>query len=469
MRCYNCGCELTEHKFCTNCGVDVVLYKKIIRTSNYFYNQGLERAKVRDLSGAVVSLHQSLKFNKNNIKARNLLGLVYFEMGEVTAALSEWVISKNFRAKKNMAVDYLEMVQSNTGKLDLINQSVKKYNTAVEYCKSQSGVDMAVIQLRSLLKQTPKFLKARQLLALCYLQQKQPDHARRELEKCKAIDVNNTMTLRYLAEAESMLNPTEDPKKKDKGSKGAETVSYLTPENELIIQPVGNKEHRGSNTILNIIFGMACGFALCFFIVLPAKLSNEQLASQANIKAISEQLDAKNLRINELEKNSSEQTAKIATLSENLNKYVGTEGTLLSMESLLKAASLYLENPDNYLEIADYISSVDELSWTEETSENYKALYYTLKAAIGPNVSAAYLKEGSGLYKSKEYEDAIAYFEAAVFFDEKSAEALYQLGVTYAAAERLGEAEIAYNRVIEKFPDSSYASKATSALKKLEK
>ena len=75
MRCYHCGAELSEHSFCTNCGVDVALYKKIMRISNTFYNEGLEKARVRDLSGAVISLRQSLKFNKNNIKARNLLGL----------------------------------------------------------------------------------------------------------------------------------------------------------------------------------------------------------------------------------------------------------------------------------------------------------------------------------------------------------------------------------------------------------
>jgi Flp pilus assembly protein TadD len=65
--------------------------------SNRFYNDGLECARVRDLSGAVTSLRQCLKFNKNNIEARNLLGLVYFETGEVVAALSEWVISQNIR------------------------------------------------------------------------------------------------------------------------------------------------------------------------------------------------------------------------------------------------------------------------------------------------------------------------------------------------------------------------------------
>ena len=82
MNCYNCGVELTEHDFCTNCGADVVHYKKVISVSNFYYNDGLEKANVRDLSGAIVSLTECLKLNKFNIDARNLLGLVYFEMGE---------------------------------------------------------------------------------------------------------------------------------------------------------------------------------------------------------------------------------------------------------------------------------------------------------------------------------------------------------------------------------------------------
>ena len=69
MICYHCGCNLTAHSFCTNCGVDVGLYKKIMAVSNFYYNEGLEKAGVRDLSGAIVSLRQSLKFNKNNIDA----------------------------------------------------------------------------------------------------------------------------------------------------------------------------------------------------------------------------------------------------------------------------------------------------------------------------------------------------------------------------------------------------------------
>jgi len=105
MYCYNCGCRLSEHDFCTSCGVDVARYKRIMIISNVYYNDGLEKAKVRDLTGAITSLRQSLKFNKNHVEARNLLGLVYFEMGEVVAALCEWVISKNLKPEKNVADD----------------------------------------------------------------------------------------------------------------------------------------------------------------------------------------------------------------------------------------------------------------------------------------------------------------------------------------------------------------------------
>ena len=97
MKCYHCGAELTQRDYCPNCGSAVKVYKRIIALSNRYYNEGLERAEIRNLSGAIESLHQSLKLNKSNIQARNLLGLVYYECGEVVAALSEWVISKNLK------------------------------------------------------------------------------------------------------------------------------------------------------------------------------------------------------------------------------------------------------------------------------------------------------------------------------------------------------------------------------------
>ena len=97
MNCMNCGAFLTDMDldYCPNCGYNVLIQKKVDYLSKIFYNQGLEKASIRDLSGAIACLKQSLMYDKRNIRARNLLGLVYFETGEVVSALSEWVISKN--------------------------------------------------------------------------------------------------------------------------------------------------------------------------------------------------------------------------------------------------------------------------------------------------------------------------------------------------------------------------------------
>ena len=43
--------------------------------SLYWYNDGLRKAKIRDLTGAENSLKKSIQFDKYNKDARNLLGL----------------------------------------------------------------------------------------------------------------------------------------------------------------------------------------------------------------------------------------------------------------------------------------------------------------------------------------------------------------------------------------------------------
>ncbi len=169
MKCYKCGAELmAEHDVGPACRADVSAYKRILGISNRFYNDGLEKARERDLTGAINDLRSSLKFNKLNIEARNLLGLVYFESGEVVAALSEWVISKNLLPKMNIADDYISMIQTNQVRLETINQTIKKYNQALAYC-NQDALDLAVIQLKKVITLNPNFIRARQLLALLYI------------------------------------------------------------------------------------------------------------------------------------------------------------------------------------------------------------------------------------------------------------------------------------------------------------
>ena len=208
MNCYQCGNPLSAEDFCTSCGADVGVYKKIMAMSNYLYNDGLARANVRDLSGAVISLQKSLKYNKKNKEARNLLGLVYFEMGEAVLALSEWIISKNLDPVKNIADEYINALHANPTKLDNIDQTLKKYNQALQYCY-QDTKDLAIIQLKKVLSINSKLISGYQLLGLLYICTGDYDNAKRTLFRALSVDASNTTTLGYIKEVNELIREQE--------------------------------------------------------------------------------------------------------------------------------------------------------------------------------------------------------------------------------------------------------------------
>lgn len=465
MFCYNCGCHLSEHDFCTACGADVSVYKKIMFVSNMYYNDGLEKAGVRDLTGAINSLRQSLKFNKNNIEARNLLGLVYFEMGEVVAALSEWVISKNLRPEKNVADDYIERLQSNAARLDSINQTIKKYNQALTYCY-QDSKDLAVIQLKKVLSLNPRFVRAHQLLALLYMDSEQWERAERELRKCMDIDRNNTQTLRYLKEVELMLVPDESVKQGSKRKK-EDAVRYVS-DNEMIIQPLNVKEPKNSgvSTLINIGIGLVIGIAVAYWLMVPAAQSNAKAEAQKTITEISSQSDAKTARIQELEGERDKLQSQIAELEADVEGFVGNGGTMQTFDSLLTAAADYLKNGDNVATAAD-LENIAQSVKLEETSEGFQTLYQTLLGVIGPELAVTYYNEAYDYFRHDEYPAAIESFTRAAYYDPANADALYFLARSY---HRNGDNEKAvetYQKVIELFPDSARVRDARQYLKEL--
>ncbi|MCH5337267.1 MAG: tetratricopeptide repeat protein [Acetatifactor sp.] len=458
MICYNCGCHLSEHDFCTACGADVSLYKKIMHVSNMYYNEGLEKAGVRDLTGAVTSLRQSLKFNKENIEARNLLGLVYFEMGEVVAALSEWVISKNLRSDKNIADDYINRIQSNSSRLDSINQTIKKYNQALVYCM-QDSKDLAVIQLKKVLSLNPRFIRAHQLLALLFMDSEDWERAERELHKCMDIDRNNTQTLRYLKEVEMMLVPDENVRQPAKRKKD-ETIRYQR-DNDVIIQPMNVKEPKrgGASTLVNLGLGLIIGLAVTYFLLVPAAESNAKMEAQKSIAESSNQLEAKTLRIQELDAEVEKLSGEIDSLKQELEGIVGTDGTLQTIDGLLMAASAYLETEDLEATAAS-LESIAQTVNLEDTSEGFQSLYHMLLAAIGPDLSMSYYNQGYDAYRNEDYATAIDFLSKAVQYDETNSDALLQLGRAYDKSNDTPNAIATYDRVIELFPNTANSRSA---------
>ena len=275
MNCMNCGAFLMDKEldYCRNCGCNVLIQKKVDYLSRQYYNQGLEKASVRDLSGAISCLKQSLIYNKHNIQARNLLGLVYFETGEVVAALSEWVISKNLQPNRNLATEYINKLQANSNKLEAINETIRKYNDALNLCR-EGHEDMAAIRLKRILTQNPKLIKGYHLLALIQMKEGEYNKARRTLRKAARIDKTNTTTLRFLREIDEQTGVTtklERQNKKRIFRNGAAAKRESDGnEGEVVIQTPAYKEQSRISLFFMLATGFAAGLLAFYLLAVPA-------------------------------------------------------------------------------------------------------------------------------------------------------------------------------------------------------
>lgn len=436
-------------------------------TSNAFYNEGLEKAEVRDLTGAINSLRQSLKFNKNNVEARNLLGLVYFETGEVVAALSEWVISKNLRPKKNIADDYIIMLQNNGGRLETINQTIKKYNQALVYC-AQDSKDLAVIQLKAVLSMNPKFIRAHLLLALLYMDAEDWQKTERELKKCQQIDHGNMMTQRYLKEAAQVQHPVEEEIQKVtavKQKKNEEVYRYQSG-NETIIQPIDVHEPKGvsGSSIVYLVMGLVIGMAITFFLILPARIQSAKADVNNQLKTVSEQLSSKSADMEEQQQKVDTLTQSNKKLQTEVDAYVGTDGTLQTMEDLLKAVNSYLTTPADTATVAAALEKIQGETKIEKTSQAFQNVYNTLLSLVGPSVAAQYYNAGISSYKQGNYAAAITSLQKAFLYNKNNVDTVYNLANAYYKSGDNTNAATYYQQVVTSFGGTNRARQSQKVL-----
>lgn len=423
-------------------------YNKIIRLSNTLYNDGLEKAKVRDLSGAAQSLRKSLRYYKGNTQARNLLGLVYYEMGEVVDALSEWVISRSLKPEDNPAEGYLEDIQSNRSQLSTVNQTIKKYNQALLYCQQDSR-DLAIIQLKKMLSLNPGLIKGRQLLALLYMEEKKYELAKKELQAAAKIDTGNITTLRYLREVNLHLGGEPHSPKSSRKEKEEKAASYRSG-NETIIQPTNLKDNSAVMTILNLVIGVVIGVLITCFLVIPSVKQNAVSdAKKAELEA-NNSLTTRNQEIKTLENQISDLNKQIKDLegdSDNAQKIVD------NYEQLIVAYDAFAQQ--NIQGAGDTIVNVDP----DLLGEQAKAIYNTLNAQVNEQYIAAVYEQAEQDYNAQRFAEAVTGLEKVVQAQEdyNDGYAIYYLAQSYRQLDDKENAQKYYQRMVELHPGTERA------------
>lgn len=348
MNCMNCGAFLVDKDldYCPKCGCNVLIQKKVDYLSRQYYNQGLEKASVRDLSGAINCLKQSLMYNKHNIQARNLLGLVYFETGEVVAALSEWVISKNLQPSRNLASEYINKLQANSNKLEAINETIRKYNDALNLCR-EGHEDMAAIRLKKILTQNPKLIKGYHLLALIQMKEGEYNKARRTLKRAARIDKTNTTTLRFLSEIDEQTGVStrlEHQKKRRFGNNRSEEKDTGNISRDMVIPTAPYKERSRISLFFTLVAGFAAGLLAFYLLAVPAIKQGIYREANQQIVKYSDSVSSQGAELTKAQSQAQESGDTVEAASKQIEEEKKKSS---SYEALLEAyAALQQQNAD---------------------------------------------------------------------------------------------------------------------------
>ncbi|MBP5490109.1 MAG: tetratricopeptide repeat protein [Lachnospiraceae bacterium] len=477
MICPKCGANMIVSKgVCAKCGYDIEVNRQTRKYSCYFYNRGLERAKNRDLSGAADMLRRALRISKKNVDARNLLGLVYYEMGDPVAAIQEWIISRSFLEENNPAARYLEMLHANPSKLDNLNLAIRKYNGAVD-AVAHDGDDLAILQLKKAVSLNPKFIRAWQMLALIYMKYGQMDKARTCLRKTLAIDVTNTVSMKYLREIRAMLRANRKLK-----------VSAVEPEDEKEAEIVTTKtyasyleeqDHIDYRILISLLLGIFLGIMVVYFLVVPGIKSGMRQEFKETQGEYAEQMSKYLTDISALERESqslrnkidiqeTELEANTAELEDLRNKAGGIN--MFNMTAYyLNLKKKEAATKDELFILQKRINAVSE----EELSNAMAKQIYDRVLEDYPDAktvtmtSSELFDKGKALYDKGSYTDALEYF---TYSYEKSADNeknMYYLSRTYQLTGNTAAALRYYNEYLERFPEGEFVSSVNGYVKQL--
>ena len=424
MNCMNCGAHLADRmlEYCPRCGANVHIQRKVDYLSKYYYNLGLEKAQIRDLSGAISCLRQSLTYNKKNIPARNLLGLVYFETGEVVSALSEWVISKNLQPNRNLANDYIARLQANQSRLDIINDTIRKYNEALDLARARHE-DMAALKLKKILSQNSKLIKGYHLLALIQMHNLEWSKARKTLRKASKIDKTNTTTLRFLREIDEQIGSMG--KTSRTGKKGFMFLRKSTENEDLfgdtpLPASSGYAEPSHASVFAALLLGIGTGLIAFYLLAVPAirqriyREANRQIIRYSeSVSSQSAELSKAIGNLRDADSTAQAMATQLVTETKNSRSYQNLfEAYLAFVQNDYDSAALMVQQvyeeslPDNLRAIYNMICSQTGVSGIspDEDDGSYEDLLNTASEA-----TADYEYDGEGNeieYYEEDYDES---------------------------------------------------------------
>ena len=445
------------------------VFDKSLGISIRLYNKGLQKTGQMDLTGAAETLRQAIAFDKKNHMARNLLGLIYYEMGQIGDALREWIISTNLVRENNHAMDYIAKLQDNIVYLNKKNEAVERYNTAFMSLEEED-FDRAIGYLTEALEINGHFVAALNLLTLCYHTLGNKEEAINTLSRVLKIDKNNPTALRYHLAITGQ-------KHKNQVMVGNVPIKITTPTNSV---PISNytapvrEPSRGFRVIdlthiASFVIGSGIVFVMLYFFVMPGWIDGmedeiERLEQALTTSQETHQTAAAayQSRIETSEGRNLEQESTIHFLQDQLAIFIQNQtitdvqelvyqGDMISAAEILFHVDMSIVTPDRFV----MVSELREAVLVEAAQELYNRGY---QAYLTNNLIIAQGYLTTSLRYTDEVQTPLFFVDDAIFFLGRIA----QLQGDYQAAI------INFTTVINNFPGQNVYNSAQMRLAEVE-
>lgn len=369
----------------------------------------------------------------------------------------------NQEIKSFMPID-IEKFSQNNNVTEIILDSVKAYNKAIEYLRTGSE-DIAMIELKKVVAVNPDFYEAVNLLGLCYAYTNQLEKAEELFGKVvkgennviKAADYLNYVSMSDGISPRKNTRSKSKPIKSAKPAKPSKAVKVPAKKEELkevqteyiLLHKIFIQLRKPLTAMIVGLVGLLCLAASIVFFYMaftgtkevgvnnkPAE--NTQFMGDYN-KTVAEneelrkQLDEANLQIKQVQL-----SADISQVSE-------------------------LYGQKKYEEAADKLMSISADSLTEEQKKRYDSM----KEDVYLKAANQLTNEGNSLYNGKKYKEAVEKLEKVFELGSKwtfGDKALYILGKSAVETGDNQKGAQAYQKLIDEYPKSSYVKYAKSRL-----
>ncbi len=463
MKCPNCGTNVSSGYICPYCQADIFIFQKMKNASMRFYNEGLQAAQERHLSQAITALEQSILFDKNNIIARNLLGLLYLEVGHIADALKHWIISTSLQPKNNFATEYINTLQKNARLMEKYNDAVKYYNQALHYLKQNSD-DVAIIRLKKALDCNPQFLDACNLMTLCCLMEENEKRALHFIEIVLQKDCNNPLALHYLQQIEQPNHHATFSLKKRK-------VSYENLPNVISVKKTDSppplpryKRGEKKNThllaqrdFISFGVGILTATLVIFTLILPSFYEQQK-----------QTIDTLQAKVEQFQGNTDMTPEEVAAMREQFQA-LQTENNQLRSEETKQANLELLEtaiakaNEQKWEECMTALDTINTFDFSQEDMKKYN----DLKATVAPKAAELFYNKGKTAFMSSQFADAKTDLEYCVKFlstEDFADDVYFYLGKIAEQEKDVATAKSYYEKIQQQFPNSNQIEEVKAAL-----